>query len=30
MAAEGGHVELLKKLWDWAKELQPKPSGLKE
>jgi len=20
-AAEGSHVEILKKLWDWAKEL---------
>jgi hypothetical protein len=24
-AAEGGQVEILEKLWDWAKELQLKP-----
>jgi hypothetical protein len=30
MTAEGGHVELLKKLWDWAKELQLKAEDLKE
>jgi hypothetical protein len=23
--AEGDHVEVLKKLWDWAEELQLKP-----
>ena len=27
-AAEGGHVDVLKKLWDWAKELQLKPEEL--
>jgi hypothetical protein len=30
MAAEGGHVELLKKQWDWAKELQLKAEEFKE
>jgi hypothetical protein len=27
-ATEGGHVDLLKKLWYWAKELQLKPEEL--
>jgi len=26
--AEGGHVEILKELWDWAKKLQLKPEEL--
>jgi len=28
-AAENGHVILLEKLWDWAKELQLKPEELR-
>jgi hypothetical protein len=28
-AAKRGHVEVLKKLWDWAKELQLKPEKLR-
>ena len=28
MAARSGKVKLLKKLWDWAKEMQLKPEGL--
>jgi len=28
-AAEGGHVEVLKKLWDLAKELQLKPEKVR-
>jgi len=28
-AAEGSHVEILKKLRDWAKELQLKPEELR-
>jgi hypothetical protein len=28
-AATSGNVEFLKKLWDWAKELQLKPEGLR-
>ena len=28
-AAYEGHVEVLKKLWDWAKELQMKPKELR-
>ena len=29
MAAESGYVEVLNKLWDWAKELQLKPEELR-
>ena len=29
MAAGEGDVELLEKLWDWAKELQVKPEDLR-
>jgi hypothetical protein len=28
-AAEIGQVEILQKLWDWAKELQLKPEALR-
>jgi len=28
-AAGSGNVELIKKLWDWAKELQLKPEELR-
>ena len=28
-AAERGHIELLEKLWDWAKELQLNPEELR-
>jgi len=28
-AANRGHVEILKKLWHWAKELQLKPEELR-
>jgi len=29
VAAEGGQIELLEKMWDWAKELQLKPEELR-
>jgi len=29
MAAGEGHVEVLEKLWEWARELQLKPEELK-
>jgi len=29
MAAGTGHVEILQKVWDWAKELQLKPEELR-
>jgi ankyrin repeat protein len=29
MAAERGNVEVLEKLWDWAKELQLNPEELR-
>jgi hypothetical protein len=29
IAAESGHVEVLVKLWDWAKELQLNPEELR-
>ena len=28
-AAEGGQVELLEKLWNWAKELKVKPEEIR-
>ena len=30
MAADNGHLEVLEKLWDWAKELQLKPEELRD
>jgi hypothetical protein len=29
-AARGGHVRLLEKLWDWAKDLELKPEDLRK
>ena len=30
MAAGEGHVKILEKLWDWAKEMQLKPEQLRD